>query len=78
MADAAAAQLTDPVARRRLKRRAVVASTVGTTIEAGHLMGKVGHLDVRSPFAGQVMGFLAVEGERVTSSQPIAWLRTEH
>ena len=33
MADAAAAQLTDPVARRRLKRRAVVASTVGTTIE---------------------------------------------
>ncbi|GAA4844917.1 MFS transporter [Actinomycetospora corticicola] len=33
MADAAAAQLNDPVARRRIKRRAVVASTVGTTIE---------------------------------------------
>lgn len=33
MADAAASQMSDPVARRRLKRRAVVASTVGTTIE---------------------------------------------
>jgi [acyl-carrier-protein] S-malonyltransferase len=41
-------------------------------------MGKVGNLEVRSPFAGEIMGFLAVEGERVTSSQPIAWLRTEH
>ena len=57
---------------------AAVGVTPGTTITAGHLMGKVGHLDVRSPFAGQVMGFLAIEGERVTSSQPIAWLRTEH
>ncbi|MEO8696299.1 MAG: ACP S-malonyltransferase [Acidimicrobiales bacterium] len=55
-----------------------VGVTTGTTIEAGHLMGKVGNIDVRSPFAGQVMGFLAVEGERVSSSQPIAWLRTEH
>jgi [acyl-carrier-protein] S-malonyltransferase len=50
----------------------------GTTILAGHLMGKVGNVEVRSPFAGQVMGFLADEGERVTSSQPIAWLRTEN
>ncbi len=48
----------------------------GTVIAAGHLMGKVGSVEVRSPFAGQLMGFLAVEGERVTSSQPIAWLRT--
>ena len=29
-----------------------------------------------APFAGQVQGFLAMEGERVTASQPIAWLRT--
>ena len=55
-----------------------VGVTTGTTIEAGHLMGKVGNIEVRSPFAGQVMCFLAVEGERVSSSQPIAWLRTEH
>ena len=52
--------------------------TPGTTISAGQVMGKVGNLDVRSPFAGEVMGFLADEGERVTSSQPIAWLRTGH
>jgi [acyl-carrier-protein] S-malonyltransferase len=52
--------------------------TPGTTIVAGHLMGKVGNLEVRSPFAGQVMGFLADDGERVTSSQPIAWLRTDN
>ena len=32
--------------------------------------------EVRSPFAGQIMGFLAVATERVTSSEPIAWLRT--
>ena len=50
----------------------------GTTISAGQVMGKVGNLEVRSPFAGEVMGFLADEGERVTSSQPIAWLRTGH
>ena len=48
----------------------------GTTIEAGQLIGRVGSLDVRSPFAGQLMGYLAVDTERVTSSQPIAWLRT--
>jgi [acyl-carrier-protein] S-malonyltransferase len=48
----------------------------GTQIEAGQIMGRVGALDVRSAFAGYVMGFLAVLGERVTASQPIAWLRT--
>jgi [acyl-carrier-protein] S-malonyltransferase len=48
----------------------------GTVIEAGQLIGKVGALDVRSPFAGQLMGYLAVDTERVSSSQPIAWLRT--
>lgn len=49
----------------------------GTLITEGRAMGKVGTTDVRSPFAGEVMGYLAVEGERVTSSQPIAWLRTQ-
>lgn len=48
----------------------------GSIIETGAVMGRVGSLEVRSPFAGQVMGFLAVQGERVTSSQPIAWLRS--
>ncbi len=47
----------------------------GSIIQAGQLVGRVGSLEVRSPFTGLVMGFLAVEGERVTSSQPICWLR---
>ena len=48
----------------------------GTIIEAGRLLGHVNGVEVRSAFAGELQGFLAVEGERVTASQPIAWLRT--
>ena len=47
----------------------------GRFIHAGFLLGHVGETEVRSAFAGEIQGFLAVEGERVTSSQPIAWLR---
>ena len=36
----------------------------------------IGDVEVRSRFAGRVMGLIAVDGERVTTSQPIAWLRT--
>jgi [acyl-carrier-protein] S-malonyltransferase len=46
----------------------------GTAVDPGAVLGRVGDHDVRSPFAGTVMGMLAVEGERVTTSQPIAWL----
>ena len=48
----------------------------GTRVSAGDVLGTVGNTEVRSPFTGELMGVLAVEGERVTSSQPIAWLRT--
>jgi [acyl-carrier-protein] S-malonyltransferase len=48
----------------------------GTVIDAGQRIGTVGNQEVRSAFAGLLMGFLAVDTERVTSSQPIAWLRT--
>ena len=48
----------------------------GAPVGVGHLIGRVGDHDVRSPFAGELMGILALEGERVTASQPIAWLRT--
>ena len=48
----------------------------GTVIEVGHLLGHVGEAEVRSPFAGRVENYIAVEGERVTARQPIAWLRT--
>ncbi|MFV2039931.1 MAG: ACP S-malonyltransferase [Acidimicrobiales bacterium] len=46
-------------------------------IDAGRLLGHVNGVEVRSPFAGDLQGYLAVEGERVTASQPIAWLRTK-
>ena len=48
----------------------------GTPINAGHLLGHVADGEVRSAFSGSLMGWLAVDGERVTTSQPIAWLRT--
>ncbi len=47
----------------------------GHDIERGRVMGRVGEHEVRSPFKGAIMGLLAVAGERVTPSQPIAWLR---
>lgn len=48
----------------------------GTAIEVGTVLGNVGNTEVRSPFAGIVQAYIAVEGERVTPRQPIAWLRT--
>ncbi len=48
----------------------------GSTVVVGQLIGSVGAHEVRSAFAGELMGVLAVTGERVTASQPIAWLRT--
>jgi [acyl-carrier-protein] S-malonyltransferase len=48
---------------------------VGTPIEIGDLVGLVSGTEVRSPFAGDLMGVLAHPGERVQPGQPIAWLR---
>ncbi len=48
----------------------------GVKIGVGHLIGQVGSTDVRSAFAGELMGVLAITGERVSAAQPIAWLRT--
>ena len=45
-------------------------------VDVGDLLGTVGAVEVRSLFSGVVQGFIAVDGERVTPSQPIAWLRT--
>jgi [acyl-carrier-protein] S-malonyltransferase len=50
--------------------------TVGSHINVGHVIGVVGETEVRSPFAGLIQNFIAVEGERVTTHQPIAWLRS--
>jgi [acyl-carrier-protein] S-malonyltransferase len=51
------------------------AGAEGAAVEVGDLVGHVGDREVRSLFAGTVMGLIAVDGERVTPSQPIAWLR---
>ncbi|MGH9307544.1 MAG: ACP S-malonyltransferase [Acidimicrobiales bacterium] len=46
------------------------------SVATGDRVGQVGPAEVRSPFAGALMGFLAVGGERVTQGQPLAWLRS--
>jgi len=49
----------------------------GSSIDVGTVVGHVGDVEVRSPFGGVLQSFIALDTERVTSRQPIAWLRTE-
>lgn len=49
----------------------------GTPISTGSVLGQVGDTDVRSAFAGELIDFLALPGERVQLAQPIAWLRSQ-
>ena len=49
----------------------------GDVIDVGTVIGRVGEHEVRSPFRGVLQSFIAVDTERVTSRQPIAWLRTD-
>ena len=49
----------------------------GAVIERGSVIGMVSDVEVRSAFSGEVQGFLALPGERVTARQPIAWLRSQ-
>jgi [acyl-carrier-protein] S-malonyltransferase len=48
----------------------------GSSLTTGSLIGTVGDSDVRSAFAGELIEFLALPGERVQLAQPIAWLRS--
>ena len=48
----------------------------GASISVGTVLGHVGEHEVRSPFEGALQNYIAVDTERVTSRQPIAWLRT--
>jgi len=48
----------------------------GSRLAVGAVLGQVGDTEVRSPFAGVLQSYIAVDGERVTMRQPIAWLRT--
>ena len=49
----------------------------GTRIDVGTVIGHVGEHEVRSPFAGLLQSYIAVDTERVALRQPIAWLRTD-
>ena len=44
-------------------------------VAVGDLLGTVGAAEVRTPFAGIIVGFLAHPGERVAAGEPVAWLR---
>jgi [acyl-carrier-protein] S-malonyltransferase len=46
-----------------------------SVVAVGDLMGRVGVTEVRTPFAGQVIGWLAAAGERVQDGQPLVWMR---
>jgi [acyl-carrier-protein] S-malonyltransferase len=48
----------------------------GSPVAVGTVIGMVGDHEVRSAFAGMLQSYIAVDGERVTARQPIAWLRT--
>jgi [acyl-carrier-protein] S-malonyltransferase len=48
----------------------------GDRISIGQTLGSIGDTPVVSVFEGILQSFIAVEGERVTLRQPIAWLRT--
>lgn len=53
------------------------AAKPGDAVEVGALIAMVGTHEVRTPFAGQLMGLMAIPGERVTVGQPVAWLRCD-
>ena len=51
--------------------------TATATVDVGGRLGTVADHEVRTPFAGQVVGWLAHDGERVVAGQPLAWLRVD-
>jgi [acyl-carrier-protein] S-malonyltransferase len=55
----------------------IVGISDGSHLSVGDVLGQVGDAEVRSPFAGVLQSYIAVDGERVTLRQPIAWLRTD-
>ena len=54
----------------------IVTIQAGDRISIGQSLGSIGDIPVVSVFEGILQSFIAVEGERVTLRQPIAWLRT--
>ena len=48
----------------------------GARVSIGTVIGHIGPVEVRSAFDGVFQAYIAVDGERVTTRQPIAWLRS--
>lgn len=48
----------------------------GSIVAVGDRVGTVGLTDVRTPFDGILVRWLAVRGERVVEGQPVAWIRS--
>jgi len=46
-----------------------------SVVAVGDIVGRVGDTDARTPFAGEVVGWLAAAGERVQDGQPLVWIR---
>ncbi len=51
--------------------------TEGALISVGAVLGHVGDVEIRSPFSGVLQSYIALDTERVTPRQPIAWLRSD-
>ncbi len=51
------------------------AGAPNSVIEVGDLIGRVGAVEVRTPFAGEVIRWQAAAGERVQEGQALLWLR---
>ena len=49
----------------------------GQRIAVGQVVGTVNGDEVRSPFAGVLQSYIALDTERVAPRQPIAWLRSD-
>ena len=47
----------------------------GIEVAVGDLIGWAGGHEIRSPFAGNLRGIIVLDGERVVTGQPVAWLR---
>lgn len=69
--------LSAPALGAALRGQPSAGLVAGTAVEVGALLGTVGGVDIRTPFAGEVAGFLALAGERIVAGQPVAWLRVE-
>jgi [acyl-carrier-protein] S-malonyltransferase len=53
----------------------IAAGQATSGISVGDLVGRVGAIEVRTPFGGEVVRWLATAGERVQEGQPLLWLR---